>query len=313
MSNPKCGQCGNTHLLKDDTRGELICNKCGTVVTQDELDTAPEWRAFDPQQQAQRTRTGAPLTFTKHDKGIATEIGKGSGELYRVSVKKRAQYYRLRKWNKRLTKSKDRNLSYSLSELARQVSYLGLSKAVHEEVGRLYEKAVTRGLVRGRSMESIITALIYAVAREQGSPRTLSELSAASGIEKREIGRAYRYVAREIGIRILPATAAEYIPRFSSLLGLSGKTQAKAKKILGDAVDEEVTSGKGPTGVAAAALYIAAVLQGERRTQRDIADVVGVTEVTIRNRYKDLVEKLGIEEEVEKKAAEVENKVEPRN
>ena len=283
------------------------------LTTQDELDTAPEWRAFDPQQQAQRTRTGAPLTFTKHDKGIATEIGKGSGELYRVSVKKRAQYYRLRKWNKRLTKSKDRNLSYSLSELARQVSYLGLSKAVHEEVGRLYEKAVTRGLVRGRSMESIITALIYAVAREQGSPRTLSELSAASGIEKREIGRAYRYVAREIGIRILPATAAEYIPRFSSLLGLSGKTQAKAKKILGDAVDEEVTSGKGPTGVAAAALYIAAVLQGERRTQRDIADVVGVTEVTIRNRYKDLVEKLGIEEEVEKKAAEVENKVEPRN
>ena len=76
MSNPKCGQCGNTHLLKDDTRGELVCNKCGTVVTQDELDTAPEWRAFDPQQQAQRTRTGAPLTFTKHDKGIATEIGK---------------------------------------------------------------------------------------------------------------------------------------------------------------------------------------------------------------------------------------------
>ncbi len=309
-TNPKCSQCGNTHLIKDDTRGELICNKCGTVVTQDELDTAPEWRAFDPQQQAQRTRTGAPLTFTKHDKGIATEIGKGSGELYRVSVKKRAQYYRLRKWNKRLTKSKDRNLSYSLSELARQVSYLGLSKAVHEEVGRLYEKAVTRGLVRGRSMESIITALIYAVAREQGSPRTLSELSAASGIEKREIGRAYRYVAREIGIRILPATAVEYIPRFSSLLGLSGKTQAKAKKILSDAVDEEVTSGKGPTGVAAAALYIAAVLQGERRTQRDIADVVGVTEVTIRNRYKDLVEKLGIEEEVEKKAAEVENKLE---
>ncbi len=311
-TNPKCSQCGNTHLIKDDTRGELICNKCGTVVTQDELDTAPEWRAFDPQQQAQRTRTGAPLTFTKHDKGIATEIGKGSGELYRVSVKKRAQYYRLRKWNKRLTKSKDRNLSYSLSELARQVSYLGLSKAVHEEVGRLYEKAVTRGLVRGRSMESIITALIYAVAREQGSPRTLSELSAASGIEKREIGRAYRYVAREIGIRILPATAVEYIPRFSSLLGLSGKTQAKAKKILSDAVDEEVTSGKGPTGVAAAALYIAAVLQGERRTQRDIADVVGVTEVTIRNRYKDLVEKLGIEEEVEKKAAEVENKLEAK-
>ncbi len=304
INQPKCTSCGGDRFTKDDSRGELICNKCGLVMEQDEIDTTPEWRAFDSVQQSKRTRTGAPLTFTKHDKGISTEIGKGLEELYKVSVKKRAQYYRLRKWNKRLTKSKDRNLSYSLSELARQVSYLGLPKSVHEEVGRLYEKAVTKGLVRGRSMESIITALIYAVAREEGSPRTLSELSAASGIEKREIGRAYRYVARELGIRILPAAAEEYIPRFSSLLGLSGTVQAKAKEILAVAVDEEITSGKGPTGVAAAALYIAAVLEGEKRTQRDIADVVGVTEVTIRNRYKDLVEKLGIEEEVERKANE---------
>jgi len=304
----KCPGCGGSSFSKDERRGELICNKCGMVMEEDEIDTSPEWRAFDTDQQSKRTRTGAPLTFTKHDKGISTEIGKSSGELYKVPVKKRAQYYRLRKWNKRLTKSKDRNLSYSLSELARQISYLGLPKSVHEEVGRLYEKAVTKGLVRGRSMESIITALIYAVAREERSPRTLSELAAASGIEKREIGRAYRYVARELAIRILPASAEEYVPRFASLLGLSGSVQALAKDILKSAVDEEVTSGKGPTGIAAAALYIAAVLKGERRTQRDIADVVGVTEVTIRNRYKDLVRKLGIEEEVERKAAEVEKK-----
>lgn len=301
-----CPDCGNTFFRKDEVTGELICRSCGLVVEEDKITTAPEWRAFDVEQQFKRTRTGAPLTFTKHDKGISTEIGKGVGELYKVPVKKRAQYYRLRKWNKRLTKSKDRNLSYSLSELTRQVSYLGLPRSVHEEVGRLYEKAVTKGLVRGRSMESIITALIYAVAREHGSPRTLAELSAASGIEKREIGRAYRYVARELSIRILPATAEEYIPRFASLLGLSGRVQARAKEILRKSLDEDITSGKGPTGVAAAALYIAAVLEGERRTQRDIADVVGVTEVTIRNRYKDLVQKLGIEEEVERKAAEIE-------
>ena len=203
-----------------------------------------------------------------------------------------------------MTKSKDRNLSYSLSELSRQISYLGLPRSVHEQVARLYEKAIDKGLVRGRSMETIITALIYAVAREQGTPRTLSEMSAASGIEKREIGRAYRYIARELGIRILPAKSEEYVPRFASLLGLSGRVQAKAKEILNITSDEELTSGKGPTGIAAAALYIAAVLEGERRTQRDIADVVGVTEVTIRNRYKDLIEKLGIEEDIEEKEAE---------
>lgn len=304
----KCPGCGGEKFKRDFGRGELICEKCGVVVEEDEIDLTPEWRAFDVEQKSKRTRTGAPITFTKHDKGFSTEIGNSTAELYKVPVKKRAQYYRLRKWHKRLTKSKDRNLSYSLSELVRQVSYLGLSNSVHEEVGRLYEKAVTKGLVRGRSMESIITALIYAVAREQGSPRTLAELSAASGIEKREIGRAYRYISRELGIRILPATAKEYIPRFASLLGLSGEVQAKAKEILKKAADEDIVSGKGPTGIAASALYIAAVLMGEKRTQRDIADVVGVTEVTIRNRYKDLVEKLGIEEEVEKKAMEMEAK-----
>ncbi len=303
---PKCPECGGEELDRDESRAEIICRKCGAVLEEDLVDRTPEWRAFDIEEKSKRTRTGAPITFTKHDKGFSTEIGKSTAELYKVPVKKRAQYYRLRKWHKRLTKSKDRNLSYSLSELSRQISYLGLSTSIHEEVGRLYEKAVTKGLVRGRSMESIITALIYAVAREQGSPRTLAELSAASGIDKREIGRAYRYIARELKIRILPATAEEYIPRFSSLLGLSGNVQARAIEILRKAEGEDVVSGKGPTGIAASALYIAAVLESEKRTQRDIADVVGVTEVTIRNRYKDLVEKLGIEEEVEKKAQEAE-------
>ncbi|MCK5033759.1 MAG: transcription initiation factor IIB, partial [Calditrichia bacterium] len=104
-NHPKCTDCGSENFTKDDSRGELICRKCGLVMEQDEIDTTPEWRAFDSDQQSKRTRTGAPLTFTKHDKGISTEIGKGVEELYKVSVKKRAQYYRLRKWNKRLTKS----------------------------------------------------------------------------------------------------------------------------------------------------------------------------------------------------------------
>ncbi len=296
----KCPECDGTKFFKDETTGEIICESCGTIIETEMIDTSAEWRAFDTAQQERKARAGAPITFTKHDRGLSTEMGKGVSELYKVSAKKRSQYYRLRKWNKRLTKSRDRNLSYSLSELARQVSYLGLPRSVQERVARLYEKAVDMGLVRGRSMETIVTALIYAVAREEGTPRTLTEMSAASGIEKREIGRAYRYIARALGIRILPAKAEDYIPRFASLLGLSGKVQARAREILRLTQDEELTSGKGPTGIASAALYIAAVLEGERRTQRDIADVVGVTEVTIRNRYKDLIEKLGIEEEIEK-------------
>ncbi len=299
-----CPECGGTNFLEDASRGELVCAKCGLVMQEEMIDTGQEWRAFDSEQMSRRARSGAPLTFTKHDKGLTTEIGKGLGELYKVPAKKRAQYYRLTKWHKRLIKSKDRNLSFALSELQRIVSFLNLPRPIHERIARYYEEAVNKGLVRVRSIESVVAALTYAVSREFNSPRTLDEISEASGVDKREIGRTYRYIARELQIRILPADPVTFVPRFCSMLGLSDKVQARSVEILKKAKKFDLTSGKGPTGVAAAAIYIATVLIGEKRTQREVADIVGVTEVTIRNRYKELVEKLGIEEEVEKKAKE---------
>lgn len=299
-----CPDCGNTNFIEDPSRGETYCSKCGYVMQESQVDTGQEWRAFDAEQMSRRARAGAPLTFTKHDKGLTTEIGKGVGELYKVAPKKRAQYYRLTKWHKRLIKSKDRNLSFALSELQRIVSYINLSRPIHERIAKYYEEAVNKGLVRGRSIESVVAALTYAVSREFGSPRTLDEIAEASGVEKREIGRTYRYIARELDIRILPADPTTFIPRFCSMLGLSDRVQAKSAEILKKAKKYDVTSGKGPTGVAAAAIYIACVLVGEKRTQREVADICSITEVTIRNRYKELVEKLGIEEEVEKKAKE---------
>jgi len=263
-------------------------------------------RAFDDDQRSKRVRTGATLTPTKHDQGITTEIGKGRGELFKVASKKRAQYYRLTKWHKRLIKSKDRNLSFAFSELQRLISYLHLSRAIHERIAKLYQQAVNKGLVRGRSTESIIAALLYTTCREEGAPRTLDEISKASGINKKDIGKTYRYIARKLKIRILPAKAQDYVPRFGSLLGLSEKVQVRAVDVLDEAGKYDVTSGKGPIGVAAAALYIAAVLEGEKKTQREVADMIGVTEVTIRNRYKEMVEALNIKDKIEELVKEEE-------
>jgi len=302
----KCPECKSSDLRYDPSRGEMVCAKCGLVIDSSIIDTTQEWRAFDENQRSRRVRTGAPLTVTKHDQGITTEIGKGRGELFKVAAKKRAQYYRLSKWHKRLIKSKDRNLSFAFSELQRLISYLALSQAIHEKVAKLYEKAVERGLVRGRSTESIIAALLYTTCREEGAPRTLDEISKASGISKRDIGKTYRYIARKLDIRILPAKPQDYVPRFGSLLGLDERVQVRAVKILDQATKYDVTSGKGPIGVAAAALYIAAVLEGKKKTQREVADAIGVTEVTIRNRYKEVVERLGIKDEVEEKVREEE-------
>lgn len=308
-----CKYCGSSNVYEDINRGEIICAKCGAVLDEYMIDTTQEWRAFDTEQMSRRSRTGAPLTAKRHDKGLTTEIGRGTTELFKVPIKKRGQYFRLRKWQKRLITSKDRNLSFALGELERLVSFLGLPKTLHEEVSELYEKALEKGLIRGRSIESIIAALVYALSREYKSPRTLAEISQATGISKRELGRTYRYISRKLKLRIVPSSAEAYIPRFASLLQLKESTEVKAVEILKKCMKKEIISGKGPCGCAAAAIYIASVLNGERRTQREIADIVGVTEVTIRNRYKEIVQALGIEEEVERKAKELEEQAEKEN
>jgi len=302
--NLECPECGSTDIVKDPTTEETICRKCGYVFSDIMIDVSQDWRAFDSEQMSRRARTGAPITYSKHDLGLTTEIGKGVLELYKVAPTKRAQYYRMTKWHKRLIRSKDRNLSYALSELQRVVSYLGLSRVIHEKIAKYYNEAVNKGLVRGRSIEAVIAALTYAVCREMGNPRTLEEIIEACNVEKREVGRAYRYLARELKLRILPIPPESFVPRFCSILGLSDKVQAKALEILKKVEKKGLSAGKGPTGVAAAAIYIASILTGERRTQREIADTLGITEVTIRNRLKEIANKLGIEKELEEKEKE---------
>jgi transcription initiation factor TFIIB len=301
-----CPECGYTQTFTDTSRGEVYCARCGYVISDTIIDFSPERRGGDEEQRRARTRTGAPISPIKHDKGLTTQVGRSRGETQKVSPEKREQYGRLQKMQSRIGESKERNLQLALTELQRLVSYLGLPKSIHEQTAVKYEEAVNRGLVRGRSMESVIAALLYAVCREQGSPRTLEEIADASSIERREIGRAYRYVSRALKIRILPASAQDYIPRFASMLGLSEKVQAAAIRILNDPRVKSIISGKGPKGVAAAALYIAAVMGYEKRTQREIAEALAVTEVTIRNRFKELVSALGIEKEIDERIKELE-------
>jgi transcription initiation factor TFIIB len=224
-----------------------------------------------------------------------------TADFYRLSSgKEKDKFFRLRKWQYRISTAIERNLKVALAELKRVSSFLNLPKSVEEEAARIYTLAVQRGLVRGRSMESVVAGALYAACRRHEVPRTLDEMGEASGIEKKEIGRTYRFVTRELDINILPSNPADYIPRFASALQLSPEIQSKAVEILEQARDIELTSGRGPTGIAAAALYVASLIHGEKRTQREVADVAGVTEVTIRNRYKELIKRLKLAKTVEK-------------
>ena len=300
----KCTECGSNNISFDKERGEAICRDCGLVVEEKMIDFSHEWREFENDESSQR-RAGAPMTYTKHDMGLGTSIGKSS-DIYQMPGKDRSKFFRLQKWQHRISTAIERNLKLALAELKRVSSFLKLPGAVDEEAAKIYTMAVQRGLVRGRSMESVVAGALYAACRRHEVPRTLDELSEASGIDKKEIGRTYRFITRELGMRILPSNPIDYIPRFASALKLSAETQSKAVEILEKAQEIELTSGRGPTGIAAASLYVAALINNEKRTQREVADVAGVTEVTIRNRYKELTKKLGLEEELRKKSAEKE-------
>ncbi|MBT3407007.1 transcription initiation factor IIB [Candidatus Woesearchaeota archaeon] len=301
MSNlvKKCPECGSINLFLNKDKGEVICKDCGLVVEEKMVDFGQEWREFDSDSGDKKRRTGAPMTYTQYDQGLGTEVGQ-KADLYKLGTKEKNKFFRLRKWQYRISTAIERNLKLALAELKRVSSYLKLPKSVEEEAARIYTLAVQRGLVRGRSMESVVAGSLYAACRRHDVPRTLDELSEASGIDKKEVGRTYRFVTRELGISILPSNPADYIARFASSLKLSAEAQSKAIEILEMAQRVELTSGRGPTGIAAAALYVSALIFGEKRTQREVADVAGVTEVTIRNRYKELLEKLGLEKDIKK-------------
>ena len=297
----ECPECASRNIFRDQEKGETICRDCGLVIEDRMVDFTQEWRSFEDDSGPSKRRTGAPASQTQFDQGLGTEVGT-TADFYRLgSDKERDRFFRLRKWNIRISTAIERNLKVALAELKRISSFLRLPKSVEEEAARIYRLAVQKGLVRGRSMESVVAGALYAACRRHEIPRTLDEMGEASGIEKKEIGRTYRFVTRELELSIRPSNPADYIPRFASALKLSPETQSKSVEILEMARDIELTSGRGPTGIAAAALYVASLIHGEKRTQREVADVAGVTEVTIRNRYKELIKRLNLTKEVEKR------------
>ncbi|MEM4576872.1 MAG: transcription initiation factor IIB [Candidatus Nezhaarchaeales archaeon] len=292
----KCPECGGTEFFRDYDRAEMACARCGLVISERLIDQGPEWRAFDSEQQDKRARAGAPLTLTIHDKGLSTVIDwhRNGRSTKNMSPAKRMQIYKLKKWQQRsrVSNAFERNLTLALSELDRISSQLGLPRNVRESAAILYRRMVEAKIIRGRSIESMVAAAIYAACRQNKIPRTLDEVAQASNIKKREIGRSYRILLKTLLAKITPMASVNFIPRLINKLNLSHDVQRLAITILEKARGMGLTSGRGPMGIAAASIYIACVLQQVKCTQRDIASSANVTEVTIRNRYQELMRKL---------------------
>jgi transcription initiation factor TFIIB len=289
----QCPECGGS-LATDTEHGETVCQDCGLVVDEDSIDHGPEWRAFDSREKDEKSRVGAPTTNMMHDKGLSTNIGWQDKDAYgnQLSASQRQKMQRLRTWNERFRTrdSKERNLKQALGEIDRMASALGLPENVRETASVIYRRALSEDLLPGRSIEGVSTASLYAAARKAGTPRSLDEISAVSRVEKDEIARTYRYVVRELKLEIQPADPEQYVPRFASDLGLSDEAERRARQLLQTAKEQEVHSGKSPVGLAAAAVYAASLLTNEKVTQSEVSEVANISEVTIRNRYHELLE-----------------------
>jgi transcription initiation factor TFIIB len=300
----RCPECGDIEFVTDMETGEIACSKCGLVLQEEILDQKPEWRAFTPKETRSKARTGPPASLRKFDKGLTTTF-KPYKDAYGRSlpIRERLKMMRLRKWNirARVHSSAARNLSQAMNEITRLSDKLHIPTSVEENTALIYRKALDEGLIRGRSIKSIAAAALYAACRLTRTPRSLKEIAEASTRQRKEISRCYRLLQRELEIKMPMDDPAKYISKIASHVRLSQKTQNTAIKLLEKAKDKKGIVGKGPTGMAAAALYIAAIMNDQKLTQRELAKAANVTDVTVRNRYKELDKILGLKLRSKKK------------
>lgn len=261
---------------------ETVCDCCGLVIEDRPVDTGPEWRSFHDQ--PDRERTGPPLTATRHDDGLSTEIsdnGKTDGYL---SVRRRRQLERLRREHRRARhrSKREQNQMYGLFEVRYIIEALELGDSIHEQACQLFRTAQEADLLHGRCIESIAVAAVYGVCRVNGLPRTEAEVTKAARCSAKSFRNAYHVLNRELGLPAVPQRPEQYLPQFASKLDIPDSIQLRAVDIARKAAELGLSNGQQPTGVAAACLLVAVEHGPISLTQSELATVANVSTMTIR-------------------------------
>jgi transcription initiation factor TFIIB len=288
-------------IVTDTESGEIICGNCGIVISDKIEESGAEWRNFTSlsDQSNSRSRTGMPTSLARHDMGLATIIGRSDRDAsgQKIDTPMRYRMDRLRIWNLRTQyrSSTDRSLSRAFTGLDRLKDKLGLSDAVVEKAAYIYRKAQEKMLTRGRTVSGILAAAIYISCRELGTPRTLKDISEGSNVKLKEVSRSYRLLYFELDLKMPLIDPMKCIAKVANKVKLSEKTKRQAAEIMHNITKREISAGKDPMGLAASVLYLASLDNDDEKeniTQTDIARAASVTEVTIRNRAKELKDKV---------------------
>jgi len=290
MSTTPTTACPECSGRLDDSGDETVCNDCGLVVAEDRMDRGPEWRSFADEDTTPE-RTGAPLTRSRHDRGLSTKLG-NHGDTLRLTGRKRRRIARLRRQHDRtvIGSKAERNQVYAFTEIRRVVDALALPESIRDSACRLFESAQDADLLRGRSLEGFAAAAIYATCRVRSVSRTVEEVTECARADRDELRAAYDALNRELDLPTGPVHPREYVPRFASELDLPTAVENEARELAAAARERGLDNGRNPSGVAAACLYAAADGTAVDLTQKAAADAAGVTPVTLRTTYYDLQE-----------------------
>ncbi len=281
----RCPRCGSINIIEDSDTGELVCAECGLVISVGIASNMKDWRAFDSDEYVKRAHTGAPISPVRPSFGLDTGII-GQDSASKKSVRK------LRRTKRHVSDSKEKTIEPALMKIKEIADALNIPEETVEDAARLYRMAAHKGLVKGRSMDAMVAAVVYAACRRTEVPRTLENVASFFNLKEKDVGRSFRFLFRKLGIKIPPPKAERYAYQICTKLNLPEEVAAQATRILKIAKELGATMGREPVGVAAAAVYMACNEMGIHRTQRELAQAAEVTEVTVRNRYKELLEKV---------------------
>lgn len=270
------------------TESETICSDCGLIIDDAQINHGPEWRHFQDDQ-SNPERTGAPLTQTRHDRGLSTNIGH-SNEI--PNQARRRQLSRMRTQHNRAQFSSkgERNKAHAFGEIKRLTTALDLPESATESACQLFTSAQNNDLIYGRSLEGFATACTYVAARTADIARTITEVCEPAKATRDEFRAAFDALNHELGLPIAPASPVEYLPRFGSKLDLDADVERQARKLADKAIETGIACGRHPGGIAAACLYTAGTQQNLDLTQAAAGEVADVTASTIRKTYQKLTE-----------------------
>ncbi|GGM66413.1 transcription initiation factor TFIIB [Halarchaeum rubridurum] len=285
-TDPGCPECGGDTVTDG---GETACVECGLVVEEYRIDHRGRRDGFD--EEATIERTGPPLTEARHDRGLSSEIGwQRDAHGNTLTSRKRRQIARLRTQQRRgrFASRAERDLAHAFGEIARLVAAVDLSRAVRESACALYRRAQNENLIRGRSIEGVAAAAVYAACRQDGVVLSPTDLAAVSSCTVREVRRTYGVLNTELALATPIVDAAGFLPRIAAACDVSADVQQRARELVEKAREAGYVNGRSQAGVAAGCLYLASIEAGRRVTQARLANAADVSTATLRSRLKEI-------------------------